>query len=313
MHRVSEEAFEAGLAALEALPGESAAGFFGPSSMMWRVGRESLSFLGAGAAILLQTAHPFVAQAVADHSQALNDPIGRFYRTFRPFFAMIYGTRAQALAQARLVRRVHQRIRGVMPETVGRFPVGTVYAADDADALFWVHATLWHTNIAVAERMRGLLSTADKDQYHAETARFAALFGIPPSLLAKDWAGFEARFAEMARSDMLGLGTAGRLIGGHFFDHRAGPLGRVIPDWYRRLTASLLPPTLAEAYGLSTGEDVDQIWRRLSLIYRAVPPTLRLIGPYREARYRLQGRGPGLLTQTLNRAWIGRPRLDPVP
>src|SRR5262249_35199720 len=157
------------------------------------VGRESLSFLGAGAAILLQTAHPFVAQAVADHSRAMTDPIGRFHRTFRPVFAMIYGTRAQALAQARLVRMVHGRIKGVMPEAVGRYPAGGAYAADDADALFWVHATLWHTAIAVAERMRGPLSAAEKDQYHEEMARFAALFGIPPALLQQDWAGFQAR------------------------------------------------------------------------------------------------------------------------
>jgi uncharacterized protein (DUF2236 family) len=313
MGAVDRSAFEAALAALQALPGDPQAGFFGPSSMMWKVGRESLSFLGAGAAILLQTAHPWVAQAVADHSQALNDPIGRFHRTFRPVFAMIYGTRAQAIAQARLVRHVHERITGIMPETVGRFEAGSAYAAHDGAALFWVHATLWHTTIAVAEKMRGALGRAEKDQYHEETKRFAALFGIPAALLPDDWAAFEARFAAMAASDMIGLGGAGRLLGGHFFDGRIGALGRVMPDWYRRLTASLLPPHLAAGFGLPTGDDADQIWRRLSLVYRALPPSLRLIGPYREARYRLQGRGPGLLTQTLNRAWIGRPRLDPVP
>jgi len=281
--------------------------------MMWTVGRESLSFLGAGAAILLQTAHPHVAQAVADHSAALNDPIGRFHRTFRPVFAMIYGTRKHAIAQARLVRTVHERITGTMPEAVGRFHKGSGYRADDSDALFWVHATLWHTAIAVAERMRGPLGTAEKDQYHAESKRFAALFGIPPALLPENWAQFEARFAKLASSDMLGLGAAGRLIGGHFFDDRRGRLGRVMPDWYRRITASLLPPPLAHAYGLPAAENADALWRRLGLLYRALPPSLRLIGPYREARYRLQGRGPGLLTQTLNRAWIGRPRLDAVP
>lgn len=313
MRAIDRAEFEAGLAALEALPGDPQAGFFGPSSMMWKVGRESLSFLGAGAAILLQTAHPWIAQAVAEHSAALTDPIGRFHRTFRPVFAMIYGTRAQALAQARLVRRVHERITGVMPETIGRFEAGSAYAANDGEALFWVHATLWHTAIAVAERMRGPLSAAEKDLYHEEMGRFATLFGIPAELLPEDWEGFAARFAAMAGSDMIGLGRAGRLIGGHFFDSRQSHLGRVVPDWYRRLTASLLPPHLANAYGLPTGEDADQIWRRLGILYRALPPALRLIGPYREARYRLQGRGPGLLTQTLNRAWIGRPRLDPVP
>lgn len=308
---VDRVAFEAGLRELEALPGDPQAGFFGPSSKMWQIGRESLSFFGAGAAILLQTAHPWIAQAVADHSVALKDPLQRFHRTFRPVFAMIYGTRAQALAQARAVRRVHERISGTMPETVGSFQAGSNYFANHAEALFWVHATLWHTAIAVAEHMRGPLTNIEKNQYHDEMARFATLFGIPAVTLPADWAAFQDRFHVLAHSEMIGLGEAGRTIGGYFFGTGKMSVGRVIPSWYRLLTASLLPPHLAEAYGLPANIDASRIWRRAALAYRAVPRSFRLIGPYREARYRLQGRGPGLLTQTLNMAWIGRPRLDP--
>ena len=68
-----------------------------------------------------------------------------------------------------------------------------------------------------------------------------------------------------------------------------------------------------EAFGLPVDDPAEDIWRRAAALYRLVPPPLRLIGPYREARHRLQGRAPGMLTRTLNRAWIGRPRLEPVP
>src|SRR5829696_2548426 len=54
----------------------SAPGVFGPGSMLWQVDREALVFLGAGRALLLQLAHPWVATAIAEHSTALSDPIG---------------------------------------------------------------------------------------------------------------------------------------------------------------------------------------------------------------------------------------------
>ncbi len=57
-------------------------GVFGPGSMLWQVDREALVFLGAGRALLMQLAHPWVATAVAQHSAGLADPIGRFHRTF---------------------------------------------------------------------------------------------------------------------------------------------------------------------------------------------------------------------------------------
>ena len=302
---VSREEFEAGLAALAALPGSDAEGFFGPGSMLWAVGREATGFIGGGAAILLQTAHPWVAQAIADHSSAFADPIGRFHRTFRPVFAMVYGTRTQALAQARKVRAVHEHIHGTMSETLGRFPAGSPYMADDGEALFWVQATLWRASIAVREQLQGPLTQAQKDQYHEESKRFAALFGVPRSLLCESWAAFEARFDSIANSDMLAVGKAGHLICDEL-------LGNVMPGWYRAVTAALLPPKIADAYGLKAPRDIDAIWERVAFVRRTVPPALRYIGPYREARYRLQGRGPGLLTQTLNRVWIGRPLLEPI-
>lgn len=66
------------------------AGIFGPSSISWKVNRESVLFLGAGRAALLQLAHPWVAAALHQHSNLGTDPIARFHNTFRVVFTMVF-------------------------------------------------------------------------------------------------------------------------------------------------------------------------------------------------------------------------------
>ena len=56
-------------------------------------------------ALLLQLAHPWVAAAIAQHSRALADPIGRFHRTFNITFTLVFGTLDEALRAARHLRR----------------------------------------------------------------------------------------------------------------------------------------------------------------------------------------------------------------
>src|ERR1700680_5303087 len=83
------------------------AGVFGPASLTWRIDREAAIFLGAGRALLLQLAHPWVAAGIAEHSRTLADPIGRFHKTFNTVFTMVFGTVASALAAARRLPRGH--------------------------------------------------------------------------------------------------------------------------------------------------------------------------------------------------------------
>src|SRR5664279_5402186 len=90
-------------------------GIFGPASISWKVNRESALFLAAGRAALLQLAHPWVAAAISEHSTTLGDPIGRFHRTFRVMFTMVFGSLEQALGASRRLQRRHSSIRGKLP------------------------------------------------------------------------------------------------------------------------------------------------------------------------------------------------------
>src|SRR3954449_8059726 len=127
----------------------STEGVFGPAAAIWQVDREALVFLGAGRALLLQLAHPWVATAIAEHSSVLHDPIGRFHRTFEIVFTLVFGSLEQALATSRRLHRRHAAISGYIPQRLGQYPKGSPYRANEVSALMWVHATLVETALTV--------------------------------------------------------------------------------------------------------------------------------------------------------------------
>ena len=113
---------------------------FGPELVTWRVMREPLLILGAGRALLMQAAHPLVAQGAIDHSAFATDPFGRFERTVEWVTVVCFGTTAEAREISQHVLRVHRRIAGVLPEENATPSVrpGRAYSAANP-ALCWVH------------------------------------------------------------------------------------------------------------------------------------------------------------------------------
>ncbi|MBB4365672.1 uncharacterized protein (DUF2236 family) [Bradyrhizobium sp. CIR18] len=310
---VAEKDLEATLDLVRANAAGPVAGVFGPDTLTWRIDREAVIFLGAGRALLLQLAHPWVAAAIAEHSKTLADPIGRFHRTFDIVFAMVFGSLDRALRSSRQLHRRHGMIVGEMPETVGPFAAGSRYCANDIPSLRWVHATLVETALMAHELVLPPFSVEERERYWTESRMFGALFGLTADDLPADWAGFTAYTAAMAQSDTLTVSPAAREIAARIFDG-ARPWLRP-PRWYRALTASLLPERLRAGFGFELGErelrSADNALRWIRRIYPTLPDRLRYVGPYQEAQARLRGEAqPDWMTRCLNRAWIGRPQMD---
>jgi uncharacterized protein (DUF2236 family) len=296
---------------LETLPGEARIGFFGPGSVTWCVNRESAVFLGAGRAALLQLAHPWVAVALAHHSNLLNDAIGRFHSTFRVIYTMLFGTRAQAIEASKRLYQRHTGIRGELPHAIGSHVQGEHYEANETAALRWVYATLVESAILAYDFVLPALSPGEREQYYLESKRMAALFGIRAEDLPQDWAAFSRYTAEMFDSPQLGV------------DDNALALGRSVlsgvgtwlrpPHWYLSVTAFWMPPRLRAGFALPFGtreqQAVDRAARWLPRLYPKIPEVLRFVGPFHEAEARLRGCSPGALTRKSNCFWMGEPRL----
>src|SRR5712691_10830141 len=184
---VSTESLECELNLVRAAAAGSLSGIFGPQSITWQVNREAAIFLGAGRALLLQLAHPWVAAAIEQHSDTFADPIARFNRTFSVVFTMVFGTLDQSLSAARLLHRRHAAIRGTLQSAAGPFSAGSLYCANALPALRWVHATLTETALLAHSLVLPPLTEEQRELYYAESRLFAALFGIPKRCLSRDW------------------------------------------------------------------------------------------------------------------------------
>lgn len=302
------------LAAVAGSVADPVAGVFGPGSASWRVSREAAVFLGAGRAMLLQLAHPWVAAAIGEHSTALADPVRRFHGTFGTVYAMVFGPLDQALRVARGLHRRHGAARGRLPAGVGPPPAGPAYAANDRAALAWVQATLTDSAVLAHDLALPPLTPDDRERYWREGRRFAALFGLRDGDLPPDWASFAAYNRAMHDSPALAVGPQARQIGLGLL-RGGGRRWLRAPDWYVAVTAGLLPEPVRDGYGLPYGP-AEQLTayratRRLRAIYPRLPRALRFVPPYHEAVARLDRRGPAASVRLLNRAWIGRPLLTP--
>ena len=309
---VSREDLERELALVRMSAAGEREGIFGPDSQTWRISREAAIFLGAGRALLLQLAHPWVAAAVAEHSRTLADPIGRFHRTFDIVFTMVFGTLDQAFTAARSLHRRHVAICGRLPQAAGPFAAGSCYCANDIEALTWVHATLIDSAVVAHDLVLPPLSAEERQRHYSESRVFAGLFGIPRESLPSDCHGFVASIEAMSSSDTLTVSPQARTIARQLFEGTGTRLS--VPQWYQRLTAHLLPPQIRTAFGFRYGDAdrlaAERIIKRLRRVYRLLPSRLRYVGPYQEAQARMHGRArPGLATRSINLFWIGKPQL----
>jgi uncharacterized protein (DUF2236 family) len=308
---VSSEDNQRLLASLEGLPGKAGIGFFGPGSVTWRVNRESAVFLGAGRAALLQLAHPWVAVALAHHSNLLNNAIGRFHSTFRVIYTMLFGTRAQAVEASKRLYQRHTSIRGELPHAIGSHVQGEHYEANEVAALRWVYATLVESAIMAYEFVLAPLSPGEREQYYLESKRMATLFGIQPGDLPHDWAAFTRYTAEMFDSPQLGVDANALALGRSVLS--GGGTWLHPPHWYLSLTAFWMPLRLRAGFALPfrarEQQAVDRAARWLPGLYPKLPGILRFVGPFHEAEARLRGHSPSALTRRSNLFWMGERRL----
>ena len=130
-------------------------------------------FVGGIAAVLLQSVHPLVMAAVADHSGYRSDPWGRLQRTSYFVAATTFATPGHAHAATAKVRAIHQHITGTAPD-------GRPYAASDPHLLRWVHVAEITAFLGAYTVYGGEpLGQARRDAYVADMARVATEMGVP--------------------------------------------------------------------------------------------------------------------------------------
>src|SRR4051794_33981318 len=73
-------------------------GLFADGAVIRRVYSDAVCNLGAGSALLLQLAHPAIAQGVHEHSAYETRPLDRLFGTIRAMNSVVFGSHEEAAA-----------------------------------------------------------------------------------------------------------------------------------------------------------------------------------------------------------------------
>ncbi|MCC7359965.1 MAG: DUF2236 domain-containing protein [Anaerolineales bacterium] len=242
---------------------------FSPDSLFWQINRESLMVLSGPRALLLELAHPLVAQGVADHSNFRARPLGRLFRTVGVMTALNFEPRAQAGAAVKHTRVCHARVRGALPHDVGPYLAGTPYRGDDPLLQLWVLATLLDSVLVAYAHLVRPLTEAEKHAYYAVGRRLGRAFGIPADLLPPTYADFECYVAAMLDSDALTVGPAARaVVQALFAPVLLGPAIRLSSF----ISLGLTPPRLRAAFGLPWSAAHERRFQQLGALSRRLRP-----------------------------------------
>ena len=256
------------------VPGRSirqpvAVGYFSPLSVFWRVNREMLMALAGSRAVLLELAHPLIAEGVARHSDFRQNRFRRLFRTLRLMIACCFEDPQQHLRQ---MASRHQTVAGRLSTAVGAHAQGSGYSAGDPHLRLWVWATLIDSTLAVYERIFRPLNVDETQSFYRDSRTLARLFDIPAELVPPTHSDFKAYFAAMIASDRLTVSETAKEQVELLF---GGPVtGRAV-RYASELGVSLLPARIRADFGLETKpRKVERVLRVLRAVRRILPDVL---------------------------------------
>ncbi|HET7727372.1 MAG TPA: oxygenase MpaB family protein [Candidatus Limnocylindrales bacterium] len=273
---------------------------YGPTSEAWRLNREATLLLGAGPrALLLQIAHPLVAEGVSQHSDFRADPWSRLAGTVASYLRIVYGTTVAARAEIRRLNALHRPIGGAVQNPDARARFGRAYAARDPELSLWVHATLVDATITAVDAWQEPLGRDRRAAYYAETRPIGRAFGIPDALLPADLEAFERYLGAMLGDDgpVHPTPTARELaevilhpplrplvergpLAGRLGSWRApmAALAERVPtpayDWALLPALALLPDRQRAEYGVRWGPAERAVAAWVTAVWRAARPML---------------------------------------
>ncbi|TAM76776.1 MAG: DUF2236 domain-containing protein [Chloroflexota bacterium] len=272
-------------------------GFYGPWSQMWRINREAVLLAAGPAALLLQLAHPLVAEGVAHHSAFETDPAGRLRRTLRTTLALVFGDGRAAEHAVDRLNTVHAGVRGDVEDRDAHEATGAdAYRAMDPELLLWVQATLIHTSVLAYERWVGPISPAERDAFWAEARAVGVRLGIPLTVSPPDWSAFEAYWDRMlVPGGPIRITPTGRRLGRVVVSSPLPFLPSLLVTPLMSPSLGLLPTRVRDEYGFAWGAGRQAVAAGLDaalrLWVRALPPSWRSMPQARSADRRARNRG----------------------
>jgi len=179
--------------------------YFPPGkSMARRVhGERSVGLLYGQRALLIGALEPLTYTGTMLSTNAGDHPFTRLARTAKIQETVFLGTKAEADKALGAVHRLHDRIKGELPEAAGAHAAGAAYSAFDPELMLWTLAVIADSGRAMYETMVSPLNPEEREALWQDYVHFGELFLLPRDSVPATYREFDAWFAEKLASPDL--------------------------------------------------------------------------------------------------------------
>ena len=230
----------------------AADGYFPKGSILRRVHSERAVGLFYGQrALAIGALNPRAFVGTWEHTGGRILPFRRLAHTAKWFERIMFGSRAEADEVLAAVRRMHEKVRGTLPEDAGITPAGTAYSAFDPDLMLWTVAVAADSAITFYELLVRRLDERERDEFWADYTRFGELFGMPREVAPPSYAEFRRWFDAEIEGPAAHLTDIARQVG--YMTAFEIPLPGIYAGATRIhnvIMLGSLPPRVRELYGL---------------------------------------------------------------
>lgn len=271
--------------------------FFPPDSTIWRINRERVLLLGGARALLMQIAHPMVAEAVYHHSYVFKKPLLRLHRTLRLTLALVYGTVPEVQNAVAEIDHAHRPAVGRLENAVGAYASGAAYNPRNPRQALWVQATLVEGAVYGYEQFIHPLSDDDKQAFYDDSKRVGELLGIKRPMFPAAYDGLLDYMQQAVHSGEVVVSNKARAIA-PFLMGQSLPVVKYAAYPTFRLTVGLLPPEIRTQFGYTFSEREQRLLhlfcRGIQTFVPVLPPVVRYMGEYQRALRRLRKTAPSV-------------------
>ena len=223
----------------------------------------------------LQAMHPVVGQALTDHSDLLENPVGRLLRSAAPVLGVVIDEDAEQTGT--WVRDMHRGIKG------------KGYHSLHPDVFFWTHATFFESQITMRETFGRPFTRAELDQLYAESITWWRRYGMTDRVVPRDWPAFQRYWQHTIEHVLEATPVVTTILDANIGDfpspmpgmvkHAWPALAPLIIDTQGLVLRGTMPPVIRERLGLtwSAGDRarLAAYGAAVRAGFAATPPALR--------------------------------------
>jgi uncharacterized protein (DUF2236 family) len=245
--------------------------YFPPGRSIARMvhGERSVGLLYGQRALLIGALEPLTYTGTMMSTRSANRPFQRLARTAKIQETILLGTREEADKALAVVQRLHERVKGTLPEAAGVHPAGAAYSAFDPELMLWTLAVIADSGRAMYETMVRPLSEGEREGLWQDYVRFGELFGLPAGEVHGSYREFSAWWQERLASPDLQATAHGLEMAPLVAFEQPVPRaarGNIVAQ--NHIIKGTLPPRVREIFGIRWSGAHERSFRAMTATHR---------------------------------------------